>query len=179
MVRAILTWFMNPGNEPPPPEVHPPLPREVVQALAAITTDLGEAFSNDDLVAYVAARRGKPVQFELVPMPVGLFRGYCVPAHDVDLIRTPAHHQPLRVQISRLHQLAHLLLGHTPHVADDEELQRLYQLPTRPVDAFTPCSGGRTVREWHAETLATLLFERIQRHAAQQAQEQGRTLFPL
>jgi len=83
------------------------------QVFVAISHVLGEAFSLNDLVELTELQRGKPLQIEQDTMPIAM-TGYCLALQDVDLICTRAGLDDVLLQATRLHEIAHLLLGHVP-----------------------------------------------------------------
>jgi hypothetical protein len=134
---------------------------DVTRVYAEIIEDLGTAFSWNMLLAQVTYKRNKPIHLEEVPLPVGV-TGACFAFQDIDVIVVRKGLDPLRSLATRLHECAHLLLGHV------RRLPVTYAEFLRNPDAKDALYRDRTTaydlpHEADAETLATLLLECIER----------------
>lgn len=142
--------------------------QEVAQIYAAIIEELGETFSWHLLVAHVAYMRNRPVQMTEIVLPIGV-TGACFAFQDSDVVIARKGLDPLRSLTTRLHECAHLLLGHVARQPSTyaDFLQNLNMDGARYRDRISVYDAPH---EAAAETLATLLLACIDRHT--QAQQQ-------
>lgn len=150
--------------------MHTNLSPAVYRALMQITSVLGSSFSLKQLTSYVQSWRQKTLRIEPDSMPPGM-TGYCVPLRDLDLVCFRVDLDAVLQQISVLHELAHLLLGHieplplgeaTPTYTlfvDRRDHESMATYRKRFYDTLYNAE-----REQDAESLATLLMEIIQRY---------------
>lgn len=142
--------------------------QNVAQIYGAIIEELGETFSWNLLLAHVAYMRNRPIQITEIALPVGV-TGSCFAFQDTDVVVVRNGLDPLRSLAARLHECAHLVLGHVIRLplTYAEFLQNpdlkgaMYRDRTTAYDA---------PHEADAETLGTLLLACINRHT--QAQQQ-------
>lgn len=136
--------------------------QEVAQIYATIIEELGESFSWHLFLAQVAYMRNKPVHIEELSLPIGV-TGACFAFRDMDVVVVRKGLDPLRSLATRLHECAHLVLGHVvtlpfayADVLHDPDIPgALYRDRTTAYD---------TPHEAAAETLATLLLTSIERN---------------
>jgi hypothetical protein len=133
-----------------------------------ITHRLGEHFAFHDLTQLIEAGRAKPLRIEERPLYLAGTTGYCFPLQDVDVIVVRAGLDPPRSLMVRLHECSHFLLRHIPRSSTisyreycdrPELLLKVYRIQRAMYDE---------PKEQAAETLGTLLAERILQHDAQQ-----------
>src|SRR5689334_10906254 len=91
--------------------MQPSVSQEVAQLYAAIIEELSESFSWHLLLAHVAYMRNKPIRIEELALPIGV-TGACFAFRDRDVIIVRKGLDPLRSLATRLHECAHLALGH-------------------------------------------------------------------
>lgn len=137
---------------------------QVHQVVRLVTQELGDVFSLDRLLWFIAHCRGKPVRLEERPLPVGI-PGCCLALHDTDVVFVRSNLDGARWLLVRLHECSHFLLQHVPQAskgvghytfaefftAPDLEFATLRSLTTRPT------SAEDQEREDAAELLAVLL----------------------
>ena len=125
---------------------------------------LSDTFSFDALVDFTALCRNKPLRIEEESLPVSI-TGYCIALQDVDLICTRHSLDAILVATARLHEIAHLLLGHIPALSMGETTPS-YASFKRHRDLRHALHRSHTSAYEHpheraAETLATLLLQCI------------------
>lgn len=133
-----------------------------------LTRSFGETFPVSTIITLIEISRGKPLRIEQDSMPLKM-SGYCIALHDVDLVCTRAGADPVQQQATLLHELAHLLLGHVPHLSGGPSTPT-YAVFKRNRDKRTASCRDHTTayeapQEYAAEALATLLADSITRHA--------------
>lgn len=139
----------------------------VHRIFSLITQFLGDAFSVDDIVAFVGQCRGKRVVIQEQPLPAGS-TGYCFAFQDVDLIVVRQGLEDMRHRVACLHECAHFLLRHIPRVSAGPttttftEFVRSGEL--RQAVYRSPITAYDEQQEHDAETLATLLVRCIERN---------------
>ena len=136
------------------------LAREVQRLFDSVVQELGETFSRELLRAEIGYRRLKPIRtIDNVAFPVGT-TGCAVALKDVDLILLRAGLEPLRHLFTEFHEGAHLLFGHVPSCPLTlAEFRRCPDLQGA-IYRHRATAYDRP-REKAAETMATLLVERI------------------
>lgn len=146
--------------------MHGEVSPDVAQIYSAIIEELGEAFSWHLFLAHVAYMRNKPVRIEELSLPIGV-TGVCFAFRDTDVVVVRKGLDPLRSLATRLHECAHLVLGHVVRLplTYAEFLQNpdlkgaVYRDRTTAYDA---------PHEADAETLGTLLLACVERRAQEQ-----------
>jgi hypothetical protein len=88
--------------------------------LTTVVQFLGESFTLDDLVLYIAGQRGKPLHVLEHPLEVAT-TGCCLALVDADVIVIRVGLSPSRYLNTYLHECAHFLLRHVPHVTEGAE----------------------------------------------------------
>lgn len=141
---------------------------EVRRVFDVLRGVLSDTFSFDALANFTALYRKKTLRMEEAVLPVAI-TGYCIALQDVDLICTRQGLDAIHVVAVRLHEMAHLLLGHIPFHSDTA---------TPSYATFVPHQNLSSTRyrvqvfaydlpaECAAETLATLLLKCIFREQA-------------
>ena len=144
----------------------------VEELIQRIENELGTTFSWSLFLAQVAYLRCKPIRIEEVSLPLHI-TGACFSFEDMDVIVVRAGLNTQRSLMTRLHECAHLLLGHAPH------MPILYATfisqPTSTIPLYRT-SAYDPPYEFVAETLATMLFARIHRWQETQAERVVQTL---
>jgi hypothetical protein len=141
---------------------------DVARIYGAIIEELGDAFSWHLLLAHIAYMRNRPIQIKELPLPVGV-TGACFAFQDTDVVVERKGLDPLRSLTTRLHEWAHLLLGHVVRqpatYADFLHTSNMDSAVYR--DRITVYD---IPHEAAAETLATLLLACIERNEQQRQQ---------
>lgn len=125
-------------------------------------------FTLDDFASWLAQRRGRPIEF--YPLPPTIARkenlmGFWAIVCGVDTIVYLQNTLPLHQLHIQLHELAHILCGHTTAEFDEwDQLLPYSDLIRARKESALPSSK----EESEAETLACLLFDEIQRHRRRQ-----------
>lgn len=130
-------------------------------AYTAVFEVLGDSFTCDELIRLVELYRGKPLRIETAALPIGI-SGYCVGLRDLDLIRTRNNLDTILLDTVRLHELAHLLLG---HITDCPLTYAEFAGRADMQQGLQRAHAGRYAQpqEQAAEMLATLLLECVLR----------------
>lgn len=140
--------------------------QRVFDLLRGVLTD---TFSFESLANFTSLYRERPLRIEEEILPVGI-SGYCIALHDVDLICTRRGLDTILVTTARLHEIAHLLLGHIPTRSLGEATPSYtafaVQRDLRTALYRTHVSAYETPAERAAETLATHLLKCILREQA-------------
>lgn len=92
---------------------------EIERVFLAIVCALDEEFSLTTLCDLVQLWRGKALRIETDQLDPGT-TGCCLALQDVDLIYTQRGIDSILMQIAILHEIAHLILGHVPLLANGE-----------------------------------------------------------
>lgn len=150
----------------------------VQRTFAALAAALDDTFSLKLLQELIQLTRGKSLRWVEAALPVAV-SGCCLALRDVDLICLRAGLDSYLKQMTSLHELAHLLLGHVPLYADGEgtrtsqdihETTSNRSLPDAPtmldLRSLVLVTGYEAEQEYDAEMLATLLYERIEQQQA-------------
>ena len=135
------------------------LPSLVLITFAAVRAELGSAFSLDDLCSYTQQMRGKPIIFAEEDLPTKII-GVCIPLADVDLILTRRQLDSVLLLATKLHEIAHLLLGHMRRAAYDEQTLTYAEYCASEADATGIAHElqRRSKQEHEAESLAMLIM---------------------
>lgn len=147
--------------------------QEMQKKVAAIFAEIVAAydfanFTLEDFAVWLSRRRGRPIEFW--PMPpdfsskenlMGFWAIICGADCIVYLENTLPIHQ-LHIQ---LHELAHLLCGHT--TAEFDGWEYFFQQPSG-IRMRLGDVARSSLDEWEAETLACWLFHEITRHRNRQ-----------
>ena len=145
---------------------------EVQRTAQRIFAHLGRAFSFEALTLLTEGCRVKRLRFEQIRTPLAI-TGCCVALQDVDLIITQMGMDEILTQTAKLHEIAHLLLGHVPRFSDGPSTSTYEEFQHHRELKHSVYRTHRTIyddcREQDAETLATLLLDGI---------SQGETLLP-
>jgi hypothetical protein len=137
---------------------------EVQRTVQRIYAHLGRAFSFEALILLTESCRVKRLRFEQERTPLAI-TGCCVALQDVDLIITRMGMDEILTLTAKLHEIAHLLLGHIlrfsagPLTPTYEEFQ--HRRETKLGVYRTHGTIYDDSREQDAETLATLLLNCI------------------
>lgn len=95
-------------------KVHHTAP-DVATAYGLVTNHLGTAFSFEQLLTYIAARRSKPLGVQVVELELGPgLTGCAIGLLDADVIGVRTDLDERRFLAVRLHECAHFLLKHVP-----------------------------------------------------------------
>ncbi len=139
---------------------------EVQRTYHRIFAHLGRAFSFEELTLLTEGCRVKRLRFEQERTPLAI-TGCCVALQDVDLIITRMGMDEILTQTAKLHEIAHLLLGHVPRFSDGSSTPTWEEFQHRRESKNIVYRTHRTIyddpREQDAETLATLLLDCISR----------------
>lgn len=136
----------------------------------ADTVDLPEPFDAEAFVASLAAGRGRPIELMPVSAPEGAPCGLLMSTERADYILYPTTTTALHRQHILLHEVGHLLCGHTgadagaDGVAIDAAGRQL--MPNLSPELVRRVLGRTTyseVEEREAELVATLLAQRVVR----------------
>jgi hypothetical protein len=139
---------------------------DVQRTYRLVVGHLGSAFSFQTLTLFTEGCRVKPLHFEQERTPPAI-TGWCVALKDMDLIITRMGMDEILMQTVKLHEIAHLLLGHVPRFSGEsssstptyEEFRRCREAKQRVYRSHDAMYDDR--REQDAETLATLLLNCI------------------
>lgn len=140
---------------------------ERVQFIFRATTHvLGESFSRERLIQFTEAMRSKRLVIEYDIMPTAM-SGYCIALQDADFICTRVGLDPILTDAACFHEIAHLLLGHIPHLSNGPTTPS-YDTFIRSRNAYRTdilCRLGNhtSMHETDAEILATLFFHCIKK----------------
>jgi len=148
--------------------VQPEVIDEVRRVFDLLRGVLSDTFSFDALANFTALYRKKPLRIEEAVLPVAI-TGYCIALRDVDLICTRQGLDAILVVTVRLHEIAHLLLGHIPFRSDATTLSYATFVPHRDLSSSqyrVQTFAYDLPAECAAETLATLLLKCIFREQA-------------
>ena len=139
---------------------------EVRRLFESLVQELGETFSRQLLRAEVMYRRVKLLKtIEDVAFPVGT-TGCAVALKDVDLIFVRTGLEPLRRLFTEIHEGAHLLFGHVQSCP--LTLAEFLRYPDLQYAIYRHRAAAYDrPREKAAETLATLLVERVMEYEDQ------------
>ncbi len=123
--------------------------------------DLPVPFDVQTFTEGLAARRGRPILLS----PIASWPGPCgawVASLAVDYIFYEQATSPLHQQHIILHELSHLLCGHTPVTVAETEVTHLLFPAVRPdaVQRLLRRTGYSAINEQEAELLASLIWER-------------------
>jgi hypothetical protein len=125
---------------------------------------LSDTFSFNALADFTALCRKKPLRIEEETLPVAI-TGYCVALQDTDLICTRRGLDAILTITARLHEIAHLLLGHIPALsmgaATSTYAAFMHHRDLSSVLYRAHASAYEVPCEYAAETLATLLLKCI------------------
>jgi len=136
----------------------------VLACLAAIDYDF-DRFTLEGFVRWVEHKRGRPIVFVPCHLPATVFGGW-VFAGDRDYVFYEADTPPLHQAHIRLHEMAHMLLGHPTLRVDVQQTQALRGetgTDLTSVDALRLRSAHSDELEQEAELLATLIRDRALR----------------
>jgi len=144
--------------------MQPHVQHEVHRIFGLTQGILSDTFSFNALADFTALCRKKPLRIEEEVLPVAI-TGYCVALHDVDLICTRQGLDTILMVTARLHEIAHLLLGHIPALSMGDTTPSyetfMHHRDLRSAFYRTHVSAYETPSEYAAETLATLLLKCI------------------
>lgn len=141
--------------------------REVADAVR-----LPEPFDAEAFVAHLAAERGRPIELMPVSAPEGAPCGLLMSTERADYILYPTNTTALHRRHILLHEVGHLLCGHTGSdagadgVAIDAAAGRQL-MPNLSPELVRRVLGRTTyteVQEREAELVASLLAQRVVRH---------------
>lgn len=120
-------------------------------------------FSARGLCELVGAQRGRPIVVTAIPASAGRTGGMTVSSADLDVIYYQEHTSPLHQELIILHELAHLLRGHTDGAgAKAEFYQRLFpSLDWRKVQETLGRTTYANRQEQEAEYIASLILHRV------------------
>ena len=146
--------------------------RSTKARMKALLTELDYDFSRftlDGFARWLAKRRGRPIVFVPWEMPPNL-SGAWVASDGQDYIFFDQDTQPIHQTHIKLHEMAHMLCDH-PTLRVEPEQALLVADPT--ISRILLRSTRSDQEELEAETLATLIQERILRHASRQREIDG------
>lgn len=125
------------------------------------------------LAEIIAARRGRPVEICAWPIPIPTLSGACFALPNLDVVFYANELSPLHRRHVILHELCHLLCGHTGVAG--EELQTLLfpDLAARIPSLRREKYAGEDEQE--AELLASLILARVHRTQADAPVTDART----
>src|SRR6266545_4710766 len=131
------------------------------------TLDVPDPFDAFEMCERVARRRGRPIGLHAMPMPSGA-PGIWVSAGERDYIRYARHTSPLNQEHIILHELGHLLCGHTSVVVISSEIARMLlpDIDPEAVNRVLQRTEYSTHDEREAEMIASLLLGRANRWRA-------------
>ena len=142
--------------------MQPDVTHEVHRVFDLARGVLSDTFSFNALADFTALCRKKPLRIEEETLPVAI-TGYCVALRDVDLICTRRGLDAILVVTARLHEIAHLLLGHIPSFSMGDATPSyaafVHHRDLRSVFYRAHASAYESPSEYAAETLATLLLK--------------------
>jgi hypothetical protein len=113
----------------------------------------------------VAQRQGRPIQSMAIAMPAGSPCGLWVSTASTDYIFYEKQASPLHQQHIIVHELGHLLCGHTNAVAMSNEASRLLMPTLSPnlIEQVLQRTYYSTPEEKEAEMIASLILQSVDR----------------
>ena len=139
----------------------------------AETVPVPAPFSTDTFVSAVARHRGRPIELMPVPATVGAPCGLLMTTDRADYILYPVNTTELHQQHILMHEIAHLLCGHTGTAEIDAAATKALMPNLSP--ELVRRVLGRTVytaiEEREAELLASLIAQRVARLPRQPSAE--------
>ena len=139
------------------------------RAFQSLVPLLPDTWSVDEFVAHVAADRRRPIRILPHELSSGDATGYALRRRNDDIIVVPDTAAGARRDAIICHELAHIVLGHAPHITDDIEFLSMLapHCPPELLERFLARDGYHTDDERAAETLATRLITRAQTRSHQ------------
>jgi len=142
--------------------VQPDVTHEAYRVFDLTRAVLSDTFSFDALADFASLCRKKPLRIEDEVLPVAI-TGYCIALRDVDLICTRRGLDAILMGAARLHEIAHLLLGHIPSLSMGDATpsyeEFVHHRNMDPAFYRAHISAYELPSEYAAETLATLLLK--------------------
>jgi hypothetical protein len=142
--------------------VQPNVTHEVHRVFDLTRAVLSDTFSFNALADFTSLCRKKPLRIEEEALPVAI-SGYCIALSDVDLICTRRGLDAILMATARLHEIAHLLLGHIPTFSMGDATPAyatfVHHRNLSSVLYRAHASAYESPCEYAAETLATLLLK--------------------
>ena len=128
--------------------------------------DLPRPFDAETLCARIADRRGRPITLLALALPPGAPRGLWISTEHRDFIVYERATSPLHQEHIILHELAHLLCGHTggPELRDEHARRLFPTLDPDLITRFLGRSGYTSEEEQEAEILASMILREAGRH---------------
>ena len=128
--------------------------------------------SVDDLIARLAAERGRPITVMTAPLSPAEPSGLWLATESVDWIVVPEAMGPVQRTAVICHELSHILLEHVP-LGSDAEREELARVVAPHVDQSVALRilaryGYSDVLESEAESLGTVLVGRLAQRAERQ-----------
>ena len=120
-------------------------------------------WSADEFVTRVAQQRGRPIRLLAYPLSTEDPTGFWLATAESDYIVVPDTASGARRDAIIGHELAHIVLGHDPRPATDQEGLAALAPNSSPelVARFLPRQGYEAAIEREAETLATRLIAHV------------------
>ncbi len=144
-----------------------PIPFDVHNVLQKLTKNLGSTFTLTQLHGEVECQRNKPLLVEVNSLPISI-TGFVTALKDVDLIMLQPGMDHILTEIVLLHEMSHLLLRHLVPVTNKAAASNHFDDKTHAAVQSTLYRNSTNAyerpQEDAAETLATVLMERICRH---------------
>ncbi|MFI5782906.1 hypothetical protein [Nocardia sp. NPDC051570] len=124
----------------------------------------------DELMAAIAAMRGRPIRAVAVPLPVSRPCGLWISTDTEDLVFYEADTTRLRQEHIILHELGHMICGHSGEGLIDGELARMLfpDLNIQLLRSMLPRSAYDDRQETEAEVMASVLAQRARHWTARQ-----------
>lgn len=129
------------------------------------TLPIPHPFDIELLCRRIAADRGRPIGLRAISMPAGGPCGLCLAAAQQDFIFFERNTSRLHQEHITLHELGHLLSGHTAAASVMPEASRLLMPNLDPavVSQILQRTHYSEQQEQEAETIASLILERANR----------------
>jgi len=144
-------------------------PADVAAAYRLVTQSLGHAFSFEQLLTYIAARRTKALGVQVVEVELGPgTTGCAIGLLDADVIGVRAELDVRRFFPVRLHESSHFLLKHVPKYSAGDETATFDEFMESPTVQHAllrdRATGYNNPIEDATENLARLLLKSINRY---------------